>query len=181
MWRRPARESACVRARSKSRSHSGLHLFGRAQHYGELRSAGSDLFTAGAGRGECSLPHQHDLRWRKAPRTFPLATHYNRLDTPAAMVRQYTLQRHSTAGGPRIDFAAELNPQQSAAVMAPPGPALVIAGAGSGKTRTLTYRVAYLIENGIAPSNILLLTFTNKAAREMLDRVANLLPHDLTG
>ena len=57
----------------------------------------------------------------------------------------------------------------------------MIAGAGSGKTRTLTYRVAYLIEKGILPQNILLLTFTNKASREMLDRVANLLPNDITG
>ncbi|HEX8297216.1 MAG TPA: ATP-dependent helicase [Chthoniobacteraceae bacterium] len=97
------------------------------------------------------------------------------------MARSYTLQRHHAAAGPRIDFAAELNPQQCAAVTAPPGPALVIAGAGSGKTRTLTYRVAYLVENGVPPSNILLLTFTNKAAREMLDRVANLLPNDITG
>ena len=97
------------------------------------------------------------------------------------MARQYTLQRHAAAAGPRIDFAAELNEQQCAAVMAPPGPALVIAGAGSGKTRTLTYRVAYLVENGVPPSNILLLTFTNKAAREMLDRVANLLPNDISG
>src|SRR5207247_4232260 len=55
------------------------------------------------------------------------------------------------------------------------------AGAGSGKTRTLTYRVAYLLENGIDPRNILLLTFTNKAARQMLDRVANLLPVDASG
>jgi DNA helicase-2/ATP-dependent DNA helicase PcrA len=97
------------------------------------------------------------------------------------MARQYTLQRHAGPAGPRIDFAAELNEQQCAAVTAPPGAALVIAGAGSGKTRTLTYRVAYLVENGVPPSNILLLTFTNKAAREMLDRVANLLPNDITG
>jgi DNA helicase-2/ATP-dependent DNA helicase PcrA len=80
-----------------------------------------------------------------------------------------------------IDYAAELNEQQFAAVTASPGPLLVIAGAGSGKTRTLTYRVAYLLENGIDPRNILLLTFTNKAARQMLDRVANLLPIDASG
>ena len=99
------------------------------------------------------------------------------------MSRQYTLQRApaSRDGGIHIDYAAELNQQQLAAVTAAPGPLLVIAGAGSGKTRTLTYRVAYLLENGIDPRNILLLTFTNKAAREMLDRVANLLPVDASG
>jgi len=99
------------------------------------------------------------------------------------MSRQYTLQRApaSRDGGVHIDYAAELNEQQLAAVIAPPGPLLVIAGAGSGKTRTLTYRVAYLLENGIDPRNILLLTFTNKAAREMLGRVANLLPFDASG
>ncbi|HEY3602319.1 MAG TPA: ATP-dependent helicase [Chthoniobacterales bacterium] len=97
------------------------------------------------------------------------------------MSREYTLQRAPAATTIQIDYAAELNPQQYAAVTAPPGPLLVIAGAGSGKTRTLTYRVAYLLENGVDPRNILLLTFTNKAARQMLDRVANLLPVDASG
>lgn len=75
-----------------------------------------------------------------------------------------------------IDYAAELNEQQLKAVRAPDGPALVLAGAGSGKTRTLTYRVAWLLEQKIWANEILLLTFTNKAAREMLGRV-----EDLTG
>jgi DNA helicase II / ATP-dependent DNA helicase PcrA len=97
------------------------------------------------------------------------------------MSREYTLQPSPAATSINIDYAAELNEQQLAAVTAPPGPLLVIAGAGSGKTRTLTYRVAYLLDNGIDPRNILLLTFTNKAARQMLDRVANLLPVDASG
>jgi DNA helicase-2/ATP-dependent DNA helicase PcrA len=97
------------------------------------------------------------------------------------MSRQYMLQRAPTSTSIHVDYVAELNEQQLAAVTAPPGPLLVIAGAGSGKTRTLTYRVAYLLENGIDPRNILLLTFTNKAAREMLGRVTNLLPVDASG
>lgn len=76
-------------------------------------------------------------------------------------------------GGAR-DFSAELNPEQLAAVTTRARRALVVAGAGSGKTRTLTYRVAWLLEQGVAPWRILLLTFTNKAAREMLERVGSL-------
>src|SRR5437667_11648236 len=81
----------------------------------------------------------------------------------------------------QIDYASELNPQQHAAVTAPPGPALVIAGAGSGKTRTLTYRVAFLMEQGVPAERILLLTFTNKAAKEMLRRVGDLIHSDISG
>jgi DNA helicase II / ATP-dependent DNA helicase PcrA len=83
---------------------------------------------------------------------------------------------HARSGVPPIDFRASLNDEQFAAVTADPGPLLILAGAGSGKTRTLTYRVAYLLSKGVRPAEILLLTFTNKAAKEMLHRV-----HDLTG
>lgn len=68
-------------------------------------------------------------------------------------------------------YRSELNEQQFHVVTAKPSPALVVAGAGTGKTRTITYRVAYLIEQGVSPQRILLATFTNRAAREMLKRV----------
>ena len=81
---------------------------------------------------------------------------------------------HAFSDVPPIDFRASLNDEQFAAVTAPAGPLLVLAGAGSGKTRTLTYRVAYLLSQGVKPWEILLLTFTNKAAKEMLHRVQEL-------
>ncbi len=75
-----------------------------------------------------------------------------------------------------LDYERELNPRQLTIVRETEGPCLVLAGAGSGKTRVLVYRVCRLLENGVPPSEILLVTFTNKAAREMISRV-----HDLLG
>src|SRR3954467_8563994 len=95
------------------------------------------------------------------------------------MSRDYVLEPFRAPLHLQIDYAGELNQQQHAAVTAPPGPSLVIAGAGSGKTRTLIYRVAFLLEQGIPPERMLLLTFTNKAAREMMRRVTDLLGADL--
>jgi DNA helicase II / ATP-dependent DNA helicase PcrA len=86
------------------------------------------------------------------------------------MSRIYRLHQ-APRGGPALDYHGLLNDQQIAVVEAPPGPILVVAGAGSGKTRTLTWRVARLLHDGASPESILLLTFTNKAAREMLRRV----------
>ena len=85
------------------------------------------------------------------------------------MTRKFTLKSRTATD--EIDFAADLNEEQLAVATAPGGPMLVVAGAGSGKTRALTYRLAWLVHNGVEPSRIMLVTFTNRSAREMLSRV----------
>ena len=80
-----------------------------------------------------------------------------------------------------IDYAQALNEAQYAAATSGDGPVLVVAGAGSGKTRTIVYRLAWLAEHGVAPTSILLLTFTRKAAQEMLQRAGMLLDQGLSG
>ncbi len=92
-------------------------------------------------------------------------------------MKRYTLRADPRREGAqfRIAYAEELNPQQLAAATTLEGPILVVAGAGSGKTRTLVYRVARLVESGVPPGAVLLLTFTRKAAEEMLRRAAALV------
>jgi DNA helicase II / ATP-dependent DNA helicase PcrA len=85
-----------------------------------------------------------------------------------------TRERIEVTGTPR-DFASELNPEQAAAATHSDGPLLIIAGAGTGKTRTLVYRVAHLIERGVKAERILLLTFTRRASQEMLSRAERLV------
>ena len=98
------------------------------------------------------------------------------------MPQKYILKTHFSAGKEfNIDYQKELTEEQLPVVTASGGPMLVIAGAGSGKTRTVTYRVAYLVESGVPLDRILLVTFTNKAAREMLSRVELLLKRDVKG
>ncbi len=101
----------------------------------------------------------------------------SRSATIPGMARRIILKKDDAVAAPRlsIDYSSELNEQQLAAVTAPGGTYLVIAGAGTGKTRTLIYRVAYLVETGTRPESIVLLTFTRRASREMLSRASALL------
>jgi len=92
------------------------------------------------------------------------------------VARTFSLRHRYTGDG--IDFADRLNEQQLAVATEPGGPMLVIAGAGTGKTRALIYRLAWLLDHGTAPFAILLVTFTNRAAREMLHRVELLVRQD---
>src|SRR5438270_13182809 len=96
------------------------------------------------------------------------------------VMKRYVIKRADAAQPEKLArYRAELNDEQFQVATSSPGAALVIAGAGSGKTRAITYRVAYLVEHGVAPSRIMLATFTNRAAREMLSRVERLTGGDV--
>ncbi len=95
--------------------------------------------------------------------------------TEAAGPRVYPARKRVVHSNPARDLAADLNPQQAAAATHGDGPLLIIAGAGTGKTRTLVYRVAHLLDCGVRPERILLLTFTRRASQEMLSRAERLV------
>ena len=101
----------------------------------------------------------------------------NLMDADAEVLEQ----RLASHLGLQVDYASELNPNQLLAATTIEGKVLVIAGAGSGKTKTLTYRTSYLIENGVSPKEILLLTFTRKAANEIKGRAKTLLASSFSG
>src|SRR6185369_16485824 len=100
------------------------------------------------------------------PSIAPVADTRAMADEPGKAPKRYVLKRAAPARAYRVDYERALNPEQRAVVFAPDGPTLVVAGAGSGKTRALVYRVSRLVEDGIAPQALMLLTFTNRAARE---------------
>src|SRR3989344_2555508 len=96
-------------------------------------------------------------------------------------MKEYILKNPEARHNFKIDYKNELNNEQYQVVVKGDGPCLVLAGAGSGKTRTLVYRVAYLLENGVSPNRLLLVTFTNKAAKEMTSRLELLLKGRASG
>jgi DNA helicase-2/ATP-dependent DNA helicase PcrA len=97
------------------------------------------------------------------------------------MSQTHFLKPEPIPAKPGLDYRAQLNDEQYEVVVSGDGPCLVLAGAGSGKTRALTYRVAYLLDKGVKPNRILLVTFTNKAAKEMMSRIETICQNKING
>ena len=167
---------------SRARLENDGHVFEPAQCFPKrkhLRGFGRGLSSTTALReaGPCVI---HDSRSGSdlGVHSVHTSSRIPPMDSANSGAKVYVLKPPSAEAPVKSlsrDYAQELNPQQLAAVEVVDGPALVIAGAGSGKTRVLVYRVARLIDSGIDPSSILLLTFTRKAAQEMLGRVGMLI------
>lgn len=96
------------------------------------------------------------------------------------MTQKYFLNKSESSSGKELNYEEQLNPEQQDVVFNGDGPCLVIAGPGSGKTRTLIYRLAYLLDQGVPEEQILLMTFTKKAAEEMVKRTEELVGHEPT-
>src|SRR6202158_2168420 len=104
----------------------------------------------------------------------PTETALVQQELPQPPVRRYALKSAAPQRKGLVDYDRDLSDEQRAVALCDPVPTLVVAGAGSGKTRALTYRVAHLLETGTPPERVLLLTFTNKSAREMMTRIGQL-------
>src|SRR5512140_2363401 len=130
----------------------------------------------------------HSVEWSEYPEmetSTELEKKISELQLIAASIETKNIEGASVEqnvfAGYRVNYLSALNPSQLAAVLITEKPVLVIAGAGSGKTRVIVHRVSYLIEKGVDAQSILLLTFTRKASREMLDRVETLLQDKRVG
>src|SRR5262245_17089278 len=165
---RPMERGASYATYYLSSGRPAPRLIEAGQRSDASHSAGTRLERA---RRPIRVRRSHP-RSRSMPARKPVPSRSSRQARPSR--RRVAARAPSPPGA----LLAGLNPEQAAAVTAPIGPVLVLAGAGSGKTRVLTVRIAHLVAGGAAPDSILAVTFTNKAAAEMRERLARAIGVD---